>query len=112
MIQHTYVGCDVSKAHVDLYDASSGRHERIANAPEVIVAHLAAYRDRPVRFVFEATGCYGNVLREQLALAGLAGCQVNPMRARRCAQSMGRLAKPALGPRPGGPTGSTRRCWL
>lgn len=93
MIQHTYVGCDLSKAHVDFHDAITGRHERIANTAEAVAAHLSGYVGQPVRFVFEATGCYGTVLREQLALAGLAGCQVNPMRARRFAQSMGRLAK-------------------
>ena len=93
MIQHAYVGCDLSKAHADFFDAATRRHERIANTPEVIAAHLKVYQDRPVRFVSEATGAYGNVLREQLASVGLAGCQVNPMRARRFAQSMGRLAK-------------------
>lgn len=93
MIQHTYVGCDVSKAHVDFFDAATGRHERVANTSEAISDHLTAYRGRTVRVVFEATGCYGDVLREQLALVGVAGCQVNPMRARRFAQSVGRLAK-------------------
>ena len=93
MIQHTYVGCDVSKSHVDFFDAASERHERIANTSEAIVVHLTRYAEQSVRVVFEATGAYGDVLREQLALAGLAGCQVNPMRARRFAQSMGRLAK-------------------
>ena len=93
MLYHTYVGCDLSKAHVELFDAATGRHVRIANTPEAIAAHLADYEGHSARFVFEATGAYGNVLREQLALVGLAGCQVNPMRARRFAQSMGRLAK-------------------
>lgn len=93
MIQHAYVGCDLSKAHVDFHDAATGRHRRIANTSEAISAHLSSYTGRPVRFVFEATGCYGDVLREQVVLAGLGGCQVNPMRARRFAQSTGRLAK-------------------
>lgn len=93
MIEHSYVGCDLSKAHVDFFDAVSGRHERIANTPEAIAAHLVGHKGSAVRFVFEATGAYGGALREQLAQAGLAGCQVNPMRARRFAQSLGRLAK-------------------
>lgn len=93
MIEHSYVGCDLSKAHVDFFDAVSGRHERIANTPEAIAAHLVGHKGSAVRFVFEATGAYGGALREQLAQAGLAGCQVNPMRARRFARSLGRLAK-------------------
>lgn len=93
MIQHTYVGCDVSKSHVDFFDAVSSAHACVPNMPAAIAARLKRYEGQPVCVVFEATGAYGDVLREQLALTGLAGCQVNPMRARRFAQSTGRLAK-------------------
>lgn len=92
-LHHSYIGCDISKAAIDLFDAGRGTHHRIANTPRAIAAHLTAYRGRAVRFVFEATGAYGEALRRQLARADLSGCQVNPMRGRRFAQSLGRMAK-------------------
>lgn len=93
ILHHAYVGCDISKAGIDLFDAERGTHARIANTAEAIGAHLAGYRGRAACFVFEATGAYGDALRRELAQGGFAGCQVNPMRARRFAQSLGRMAK-------------------
>ena len=88
-----YVGCDISKTTIDIFDAATGAHSRIVNTAESVSQFLAGYRGAAARFVFEATGAYGTVLRFCLAEAGLTGVQVNPLRSRRFAQSRGQNAK-------------------
>ena len=92
-IQHFYVGCDISKATIDFLDNSSGTHTRITNTAAEILRFLKPYQNRSVCFAFEATGAYGMELQTCLATAGIAPVQINPLHARRFAQSRGRLAK-------------------
>lgn len=87
------IGCDVSKAKIDVFDAAAGKHATVVNDAAGLDRFLAPFAGRHVRFAFEATGCYANGLRKALARHGLAGIQINPLHARRYAQSTGRLAK-------------------
>lgn len=94
MIIHPgFVGCDVAKHHLDIFDARTGVCERIANTePEAaaLAAKLARCGDL---IVFEATGAYDRRLRLALAAAGARFSRVNPGRARDFAKAAGYLAK-------------------
>lgn len=93
IIQHFYVGCDISKATIDLVDSLSGLHSKIDNNAPAILKFLKPYQSQNVRFAFEATGAYGIELQSCLAATGISPVQINPLHARRFAQSRGRLAK-------------------
>lgn len=92
-IHHNYVGCDISKSMIDLFDPQTGKLFRVANQPAALQAFAAAL-DRQASFVvFEATGGHDRLLRHALSEAGVAFARINPMMARRFAQARGRLAK-------------------
>ena len=88
-----FVGIDVSKSTLDIFDAAIGRVERISNASAAIAAHIERWRSRPVLVLFEATGRYDRLLRHSLQQAGIAFARVNPERARNFARAFGFLAK-------------------
>ena len=87
-----YVGIDVSKQHLDIFDEADGVPRRIANAPQAITQQVARWRCG-VLVVFEATGVYDLVLREALRQTGVRFARVNPARARDFARASGQLAK-------------------
>ena len=87
-----YVGIDVSKQYLDIFDEALGVPERIANAPQAITQIAARWRC-DVLVVFEATGVYDLELREALGRAGIRFARINPARARDFARASGRLAK-------------------
>ena len=92
IIPHRYVGIDVSKHHLDVFDEAVGTSERIANAPHAITELVARWRcDAFV--VFEATGVYDLELREALRQAGIKFSRINPARARDFARAGGKRAK-------------------
>lgn len=91
MITPVVVGIDVSKAHLDVFEARRG-HGRIVNQPGAIAA-LVADLPRPCLVVLEATGSYDTALREALESAGIAYARVNPEQARDFARAIGRRAK-------------------
>ena len=94
MIIHPgFIGIDVSKAHLDVFDSRRGSCERIANTPTAIVDLLERWRDENVFVLFEATGHYDIRLRQALADHGIRFTRVNPARARDFARSAGFLAK-------------------
>lgn len=84
-----YIGIDVSKDHLDIFDGSA---RRIGNTPEAIAALLADLT-RPRLVLFEATGRYDRHLQQQLHAAGIGFARVNPLQARAFARATGRLAK-------------------
>ena len=92
-IHPRYLGCDVSKDFLDIYDPNTAGVDRIANTPDAISTYLDSLHDDNVIVVLEATGAYDRVLRETLAKAGLCYARVNPTKARRYAQVAGFLAK-------------------
>jgi transposase len=94
MIIHPgFVGCDVSKHHLDVFDARTGVAERIANAEPEAAALAARLAQSGDFIVFEATGSYDRHLRLALAAAGVRFARVNPGRARDFAKAAGYLAK-------------------
>jgi len=93
MIHYNYIGCDVAKDQLDVFDAGTGRFQRVANTAAAVLA-FAAGLDRSRDFVvFEATGSHDRVLRYALAAAGIAYSRRNPVQTRRFAQARGLLAK-------------------
>ncbi len=84
-----FIGIDVSKDHLDIFDGSA---RRIANTPAAIAGWLRGL-EPPRLVLFEATGRYDRSLQLQLHAAGLRFVRVNPLHARAFARATGRLAK-------------------
>lgn len=92
-LHHNYIGCDIAKAAIDVFDPRAGRLLRIANAAAAVRAFVAGLDPRQDFVVLEATGSHDRLLRFALAAAGIAQARLNPMMARRFAEARGRLAK-------------------
>jgi hypothetical protein len=92
-IAHRFIGIDISKMYLDIFDDRFGSIERIANTPAAIAAALARWQRADTRVIFEATGSYDRVLRRALEAAGIAFVRVNPARARDFARATSTLAK-------------------
>ncbi|MGY4571618.1 MULTISPECIES: IS110 family RNA-guided transposase [Bradyrhizobium] len=92
IIPPRYVGIDVSKKHLDIFDEADGVSRRIANAAQAITQQVARWRCDAL-VVFEATGAYDLALREALSQAGVRFARINPARARDFARASGQLAK-------------------
>ncbi len=92
-IHHPVIGCDVSKAHLDLFDAQHNVSQRIENSAQAIDRWLQGMKGQDPFIVFEATGCYDVPLRRCLDSAGIAYTRVNPVKARNFARATGILAK-------------------
>ncbi|MGP1347635.1 MAG: IS110 family transposase [Phycisphaerales bacterium] len=93
MISPGFVGIDVSKSHLDLFDGASGLAQRIANEEDAIAAHAARWRAQASFVLFEATGRYDARLRRTLSRHAVPFARVNPGQARHFAQAAGFLAK-------------------
>ncbi|GAM01844.1 IS110 family transposase [Sphingomonas parapaucimobilis] len=86
------IGCDHSRAFIDICELPSGRIRQIANTPDTIAAWLDTL-DHDVRLVFEATsGCDGDLIAA-LAARGHPFSRVHPRQAREFARATGMLAK-------------------
>lgn len=93
-LHHFFIGCDVSKAHLDLYDSRHDRLCRIANTQAAVCAWLtAAAPCEQTLIVFEATGPHDGVIRDAAHRHGVACARVNPSQARDFARALGRRAK-------------------
>lgn len=92
-IAHRFIGIDISKAHLDIYDDGTGKSERIANSAAAIAAMLARWPRAGTRVIFEATGSYDRSLRSALEVADFVYVRVNPARARDFARATSALAK-------------------
>lgn len=78
MIEHNYIGCDISKRTLDFHDAASGRDVRITNDAAAIAAYVAGLHGGRDFVVMEATGVHDRLLRHALAAAGIAFSRHNP----------------------------------
>jgi transposase len=87
------IGIDISKAHLDVFDARTGTRRRLANSTADVAALAGELHGEAVLVVFEATGTYDLELRQALATAGIGYVRVNPGRARDFARASGKLAK-------------------
>ena len=93
-MDHTTVGVDVSKAHLDAHRFPEGRAARFPNDRDGIRRLIEWIGGAPVRSVaYEPTGCWHRPLEAALLRAGLPAAMANPLRARRFAEATGRLAK-------------------
>lgn len=88
------IGCDLSRAVIDICELPSGRIRQIANTPDAIAVWLDTL-DHDIRLVFEATsGCDCDCdLIAALATRGQPFSRVNPRQAREFARATGTLAK-------------------
>lgn len=93
MIIHPgFIGIDVSKHYLDVFDARGGRTLRYDNSATALAGLIAGW-DRDAFVLFEATGVYDLALRRALGDAGIRFARVNPARARDFARAAGFLAK-------------------
>lgn len=88
-----FVGIDISKHHLDIFDGAAGRPERHANTPEAVAPLAQRFAAAGAFVLFEATGAYDRLLGQALAQRGVAHARVNPERARAFARAAGFLAK-------------------
>jgi transposase len=89
-----FIGIDVSKNHLDIFDAAIGRSVRIDNSVPALASLTEGWAQREDVFVlFEATGRYDLLLRRALAAGAIRFARVNPGRARDFARAAGFLAK-------------------
>jgi transposase len=86
------IGCDLSRAWLDIHALPEGARSRIENTPFGIARWVAGI-DPGALVVFEATsGCDGTLIAA-LADRGIAFARVNPRQAREFARATGILAK-------------------
>lgn len=90
----TTIGIDISKDFLDVYSFVDNQYTRFANIKaghKALVKWLDNYTIE--RIVYEATGVYHRALEAALGAADMPLCKVNPLQARRFAQSTGTRAK-------------------
>lgn len=88
------VGVDIAKDTFDVYLHPAGRVGRFANDARGRSALVAWPEGFAIaRIAFEPTGAYHHALERRLAAAGLPLVKVDPRRARRFAEAIGRHAK-------------------
>ena len=92
-IHHTFIGCDIGKQAIDIFDPRTARFCRIDNNEADLSAFAGRLDPAGDLVVLEATGHYDRLLRLCLAQAGISFARVNPKMARRFAEARGRLAK-------------------
>lgn len=93
IISPGFVGIDISKHHLDVFDGAHGTPERHANRPDAIAVLAQRFAKAGAFVLFEATGSYDGLLRQALVQANIAYARVNPERARDFAKAAGFLAK-------------------
>jgi len=90
----TYIGIDVAKAHLDVYDTTTTRHIRFDNSRLGIKKCLRYIVSlQPELIVLESTGGYELELAIALSDASLPVTVVNPRQVRDFGRATGRLAK-------------------
>jgi len=87
-----FIGIDVSKNHLDIFDPAA-MPQRIDNTAPALAGLIQDWAQRDAFVLFEATGRYDLVLRQALTTAGVRFARVNPARARDFARAAGFLAK-------------------
>ena len=93
IIDPGFVGIDVSKSTLDIFDSTLGQAWRIDNHDDAIAAQITDWRRQSSFVLFEATGRYDTALRHALSRHGVPFARVNPAQARDFARAAGVLAK-------------------
>lgn len=89
----SWIGIDVSKARLDVYDTDARSPGVLTNSAEALLVACAAWAERGVGVAFEATGRYDLALRCALRAAGVPFQRLEPARVRAFAKALGRRAK-------------------
>ena len=93
-MNHTTIGIDISKDHLDVHRLGDGATRSFANARTGHNALIRWLATTPVsRIVYEPTGPYHRAVEAALDAAGLPLASVNPRQARRFAEATGKRAK-------------------
>jgi len=87
-----FIGCDVGKTEIVVFDQSTGRLQSIANQSEAIEA-FAAGLDETCFLVCEATGGYESLLLDALVRAGRAVHRADARKVKAFIRSFGILGK-------------------
>ncbi len=90
-LPHNYIGVDVAKDWIDVFDPIRSRHERIPTDSRSLRRFALAAGQSIV--VLEASGGYERPIMAALSEAGGQAACVNPRQAREFARATGRLAK-------------------
>lgn len=90
-LPHTYIGVDVAKDWIDVFNPSTSRHERIPTDNRSLQRFASTVGQAVV--VFEASGGYERPILAALSDAERNAVCVNPRHAREFARATGRLAK-------------------
>lgn len=93
MILRNYIGCDISKAHLDVFDPLTGTFRQLPNTAARIEAFAAGLDPTRDFVVLEATGVHDRLLCHKLGAAGVDFSRRNPVQTRRFAQAGRLLAK-------------------
>lgn len=93
MILRNYIGCDIAKAHLDVFDPLTGTFRQIPNTVARIQTFVAGLDPARDFVVLEATGVHDRLLCHKLGAAGIAFSRRNPVQTRRFAQAGRLLAK-------------------
>src|ERR1044072_3891171 len=89
-----YIGIDVSKKYLDVALDPQQEGFRITNTPQALIDLVERLKPYEVgRVLLEATGGYEKPAVRALAKAGLKVLCINPVRARKFAEAMGKRAK-------------------
>jgi transposase len=90
----TFVGIDVSKAHLDIALRPTKKQWQVDNTIEGIEQLVEQIRVlKPTLIILEATGGYEMAVASALAAINLPVAVINPRQARDFAKSLGKLAK-------------------
>src|SRR6202453_1774472 len=87
-----FIGCDVGKTAIVVFDAASGRTSALANTPEVL-SRFAASLEATCFVVCEATGGYERDLLAALIAAGVPACRADARKVKAFIRSFGTLGK-------------------
>lgn len=87
------IGIDVSKATLDIFEASNAKSTRIDNTDEAIQRLAPVWHEAGALVIFEATGRYAEALRRVLSRCAVPFQRVSPDKARSFARYAGFLAK-------------------
>ena len=87
-----FIGCDVGKAEIVVYDNADKRITKIPNRPKELAA-FAAQLDDTCLVICEATGGYETALLEALETAGQAAHRADARKVKAFIRSFGTLGK-------------------
>ena len=90
-LPQNYIGVDIAKDWIDVFHASSSKHERIAMTKQSLARFARAAKGCLV--ICESSGGYERPLTRALAEWGVDYARVNPRQAREFARATGQLAK-------------------